>query len=137
MSNPSFSIPGLMEIQTPISDALPQFLHLSPHRASNTLWSGIASIGPVTVNGTSMPYPAVNAWLEFFDRSTPDAPVCVLSNIADLDGDITIVEPASAWAFVVPEQPLPVAPGMWDWRFRVEDSAGSVTTIYDGDILIK
>lgn len=134
MSDFNFSIPGLMEMQSPISDSLPPIIPLTPHSASDTLWYGIQSIGPVTVDGMPFTAPAAVAELvfsriaPFYDRDQP----LVLSSVT---GAVSI-DGAAAWLFSVPPQPLPLAVGTWRWTFSVTDTEGVTKKLYEDDILI-
>ena len=55
-----------MEMQSPVSDALEEVLILGPHDLTNTNWIGIASIGPMRINGEQPPYAATRITMEFW-----------------------------------------------------------------------
>lgn len=130
----NFAVPGLMPIDSEKYELLPVFLHLSPHRVSDTLWGGLSSIGPITDNGGPMAYPAASARMEFtpvFDQEATPYTLSTEDETVLIEGD------PAAWLFVVPPQPLVQDTGMWYWRFFVTDTNGTDKLIFEGDIFLK
>lgn len=135
MPNLNFAIPGLMEMQSPVSDALPPFVSLPPHSASTTNWDGIESIGPVTNDGSSMAFAAASVVMEFArvhltDDVTPEHTITS-------EGGGIVINDAAAWLFEVPPQPLPLTFGLWEWTIKITDTSGAVLRLYDGSIYIN
>ncbi len=131
MPETNFSIPGLMELQSPASDSLEKYVFLEPHDSNNTNWIGIASIGPIQFNGEPPTYQAVTVVMHFTNRFSDET-----LTLSSADAKITI-ESAVTWEFVVPEQPLPLAPGMWDWTIKVTDTRGVDLKLYAGQLIVK
>lgn len=97
-------------------------------RASDTLWPGSALLGPYVTDSVGGPT-AVRAVVEF----TRDDGLVTFDSEAGADGTVTIVDPA-AWTFKIPEQPLHLSIGLWDWTLTVTDSEGADLLIYSGVI---
>lgn len=131
MSDFLFAIPGLMEMQTPESDALPQTLKLTPH-VYGTTWKGIETIGPIRVNN-SPPGVLAKAEIHFMHSLSDVEPQVVLSSTA---GKVTIVS-ASNWLIEVPDQILDLRPGVWWWRLVTTNTANVVRAFYQGSLLIR
>ncbi len=137
MSNLQFSIPGLMDLQTPTSDGLPPVLKLANHSASDSEWVGISSIGPITEDGDPMEVAAASARMEFAPTSDGKYPLFSLSTtLAEGDGTIVIEGASANWLFTVPPQALPLPAGLWFWTFRVTDVNATARLIYRGTIII-
>jgi hypothetical protein len=132
----NFAIPGLMELQTPVSNSIPQRLSLEPHNSQNTNWIGISEIGPFTRNGDPMPFPAARVIFTLYTRFGVKEPVWEIDSEAGADG-LAVIEDAAAWFFNIPEQPLMLEPGLWEWDFAVTDSRGIKEKIYEGVLLIR
>lgn len=132
----NFSIPGLMEMQTPVSDAAPKPLTLEPHNTANTNWVGVSEIGPFTRNGSAMPFPASRVRFVFYTRFGYREPVWEIDSEPGADGDIVISD-AATWFFSIPEQPLHLEPGLWEWELFVTDSRGVEEKIYDGTLVAR
>jgi hypothetical protein len=134
MPEVSFAIPGLMEMQTPVSDNLPVFLALAPHKFTDALWVGIPTAGPV-FGVDDAPGIALVGVTMLFERESPfcnrDAPL----ELTVENSGVTITD-AVAGMFSVPPQPLPLAPGTWRWSIRVATSSSDSTTIYEGNISV-
>jgi hypothetical protein len=129
-----FSIPGLMEMQSPVSDALEEVVMLAPHDRNNTNWIGIASIGPTTINDEQPPYPAEVITMEFWQPYSNES----LLFSSDPGGDgIIIIEDDVTWEFSIPSQPLDPTPGLWNWEVKVKNSQDNVTPLSRGQIIIK
>lgn len=135
-SDYQFALPGLMALQTPISDTLTLVHSLDPHSVVNSLWQGIVTIGPiVTSDATPLP-DAVSAELEFSTDSDFEHIEYVLTTTPDGgQGNLTITD-ATTWLFEVPEQPLPLSPALWYWRFKVTDASEETQRIYRGTLLV-
>jgi hypothetical protein len=141
-----FAIPGLMPLGSPIDDVTPPYHVLEPHDLFNSLWAGIPELGPyLTSEGVAPAYPAVSARMVFTasSRRPSNVPrkyrdwVWVLgTDLETSDGEVQIMLPAE-WVFRVPEQPLPLWHGNWDWVFIVEDSRGESWRTHSGRILIR
>lgn len=129
-----FAIPGLMEMQSPVSDALDKPEVLEPHDRNNTNWIGIASIGPMTINDESPPYPAAIVTMEFWQPYSNER--LLFSSEPDGDG-IIVIEDANTWEFAIPAQPLDPTPGLWNWEIKVTNSQDNVTPLSHGQIIIK
>lgn len=137
MYNFQFSIPGLMDMQTPASDSLPVALKLANHSASDSRWAGIASIGPVTEAGEPMDNAASYARIEFAPTSDGKYPLFCLATAPEAgEGSIIIEGAASNWLFTVPAQPLPLPPGLWYWTLSVTDDEDIRRLIYRGTLLV-
>lgn len=136
----SFSIPGLMPPDSPkYAGHQPPFV-LHTHRAGDTLWEGIDPIGPIVFddgegNTTSPPASAVRLVMEFVPRMYAGRQCVVFDNLDSADG-LTEIVSGSSWQFRVPVQPLPLAPGYWDWILYVVDERDVRTDLYAGEILI-
>lgn len=130
-----FAIPGLMPIDAPTFEVTPKFLELSPHSASNSLWVGIASIGPVTINEEPPPYPASRVIMELVPQIESEIRCIVLDSEEGGDGTINIVD-AATWYFGVPAQALPAWPGLWAWKITVIDSRGEAFKPFQGQLLV-
>lgn len=131
-----FAIPGLMPINSPKFDVAPAFLELEPHSASATNWIGITSIGPITVNNEAPVYPASRVYMVFTPQYDPSSACVVFDSDVGADGIIQISS-AETWFFEVPEQPLPLWPGLWKWEMHVVDSQDVRHPLYTGQILIN
>jgi len=129
-----FAIPGLMEMQSPVSDALEEVVMLEPHDRNNTNWIGIASIGPITINDESPPYQATIVTMEFWQPYSNER--LLFSSEPDCDG-IIVIEDGDTWEFAIPEQPLDPTPGLWNWEIKVTNSQDNVTPLSRGQIIIK
>ena len=137
MYNFQFSIPGLMDMQSPASDSLPVVLKLANHSASDSQWAGITSIGPVTEDGDPMENAAASARVEFSPTSDGKYPLACLATTPEAgEGTIVIEGAASNWLFAVPPQPLPLPPGLWYWTFSVTDIEDIRRLIYRGTLLV-
>ena len=140
MFNFQCSIPGLMELQSPGSDGLPTVLKLANHSASDSQWTGISSIGPITEDGDPMDVPAASARMEFAPTSDGKYPLFALSTLTpalpDGEGTIVIEGDGANWLFTVPPQVLPLPAGLWYWTFRVTDTSAATRLIYRGTIII-
>ncbi len=130
-----FSIPGLMPIDSPVTEVTPQFLSLEPHNHSDTDWIGISSIGPMTINGETPAVAAERILMEFIPQLYPERECVVFDSEPDADGTITI-EDGETWQFAIPAQPLPLFPGLWDWVIRVVTEEDKSVQLYKGQILI-
>lgn len=120
-----------MNLQTPESDSLPQLANLTPHTCGTT-WRGIPTIGPITVNGVP---PGVIATAEFH----------FLASLSDAEPSLKLSAPSSGlvinsttqWMLSIPEQMLPLAPGVWHWKLVTTDTAGNVRVFSKGNLLIR
>ena len=135
MSYINFTIPGLMELVSPVSASLLPHVELPPHSASTTNWCGIEAIGPVIDDGYSMPYAAARIVMEF-GRTRLTAGVIPRHIITSDNGGI-IINDADAWLFEIPDQPLPLEFGMWEWTIKITDTDQAVIRLYDGTIYIN
>ncbi len=131
-----FAIPGLMPTTSPVAEVTPQYLQFESHDSSNTNWVGVESIGPILINDESPTVEAARVILEFVPQLYPDRECVVFDSEPDADGLIVIEEP-DTWEFVIPPQPLPLCPGLWDWRLRVVTVEDVSITLYNGQILIR
>jgi hypothetical protein len=131
-----FAIPGLMTPSAPIYEATPCVLQLEAHDSSNTNWIGIASIGPILINGEAPPLPASRVLLELFPPFGSEQGMLIFDSEDGADGTASI-DDAATWEFVIPVQPLPAIPGLWRWRFRVITPDEATTTIYRGQLLVR
>ena len=131
-----FSIPGLMPTTSPIAESTPCQLQLEAHDSSNTNWIGIASIGPIVINNEPPTLPAARVIMELVPQLYPDRQVLIFDSEPGADG-IIVIEEADTWEFVVPVQPLPAEPGLWDWRIRVVTPDDVTYTIYSGQLLVR
>ena len=137
MHNSQFSIPGLMDLQTPASDRLPTITKLAAHSVVDTLWVGIPTIGPITENGDPMGSPAASARMEFSRSADGSCPQYTLSTTPAIGVGTIIIEGAPTnWLFSVPAQTLPLPVGVWYWTFRVADTNTAVRLIYRGTIIV-
>lgn len=106
-------------------------------RASDGVWPGSSLLGPFTVPGpygtgsVSPAYDAVRAEVLFTSESGDG--LVTFDSEDGADGLVTIVNPAT-WLFVIPEQPLYLAIGTWNWKLVVTDSQGNRTECYSGSI---
>lgn len=137
MSDPIFAIPGLMEMQTPVSDGLTVYAELDPYSISDTLWAGIERVGPITMNGEPLDPPATYAEMSFASAEAGVPPAYTLNTEPSAsNGTITIAsDQASQW-FVVPAQELPLWTGLWYWIFRVRDADDKSITVSRGTIRV-
>lgn len=135
MSDFNFTIPGLMAMQSPVSDSLPAVSALAPHHMANSPWQGIELIGPVTLNEEPMPSAAVSAVMEFC-RTSDFYPDEVIELLTSADGHIVITD-AAAWTFEIPDQPLELESGMWYWRVIVTAADDSKLVVYSGTIILR
>lgn len=149
-----FALPGLMPQTSPLYEALPKRVPLSPHRASSSLWQGIDAIGPIEINNLAPDYPAQYVRMEFRPRlREQDEPVVLESGLlvmlhtgehvfsgeelAALDyNQIEILDPET-WFFQIPPQPLSLAPGLWDWKILIEDTNNVRNVFYEGSLLVR
>jgi len=129
-----FAIPGLMEMQSPVSDALDKPDVLEPHDRNNTNWIGIASIGPMTINGERPPYAASVVTMEFWQPYSNER---VLFSSEPGGQGIIFIEDGDTWEFAIPEQPLNPTPGLWTWEIKVTNSQDNVTPLSRGQIIVK
>jgi hypothetical protein len=137
MYNFQFSIPGLMELQTPISDDLTSVLKLAPHSQRDSLWVGIDSIGPITEGGAAMSDAAADARIEFSASSDGECARYILTtNPTETEGLINIVGTPADWLFSIPSQSLPLPVGLWCWTFCVTDVVDTSRVIYKGTLLV-
>lgn len=137
MYNFQFSIPGLMELQTPGSDDLPLVIRLPNHSLSSSSWNGIVAIGPVTEDGDPMESAADVAQIEFAPTSDGRYPLHKLSSAPETgEGTILIEGDPANWLFTIPKQPLPLPIGLWYWTFKVTTVAGDASVIYRGTIIV-
>ncbi len=139
MSDPIFSVPGLMEIQSPISDSIPPITRLPGYSRANSQWGGIDVVGPYREEGSEDPpaESAVRALMILSINSDLSCPSYVLDSEEDeIHGDITITD-ADDWSFSVPAQALPLRAGLWYWSFRVVDSAGATREIDAGRLMVR
>jgi hypothetical protein len=131
-----FTIPGLMPTNSPIIEITPQNLSLESHDSTNTNWIGIASIGPITINGERPAQIAARVVMEFVPQLYPDRQILIFDSEPGADGLIEIEE-ADSWEFVIPPQPLQASLGLWDWLFRVVTPDNASITLYRGQILVR
>jgi hypothetical protein len=134
MSN--FPFPGLMELQTPVSDGLSRKTKLNNHKKSDSLWEGV-SLGPYRDGLEYMPEAAVSARMVFSRKS--DGALAVLSLTTDTKpggNEVSIVGNQDNWLFLVSPQKLSLDAGMWFWTFVVTDQIGNDTQTASGTLLI-
>lgn len=134
MSDIQFAIPGLMEMQSPISDMLPLYFALESHSAANSLWRGIPTVGPITL-GDAGPLPTATVAVLRFYRESPfydrEPALELTSPTAVVIGDAT-----DAWVFDIPPQPLPLAVGKWLFDLSVGYNVSDTVIVMRGHILI-
>ena len=130
----NFAIPGLQEIQSPVSDGLNHPINLPPHFVGNTEWIGIDSIGPIRDGTDPMPSPLAAVRMEFYRRQDVFCkdPELVLSST---ESQISI-DDAEAWLLTVPKQELPLEPGFWEWSMFFVDADERELKLYDGSIIV-
>lgn len=131
-----FAVPGMMPVTAPKYEADQVFFEFEPHSASDSLWEGVTSIGPVTINGEPPYFPATRAYMMFVPQMGSADACVIFDSEPNADGEVMIDSP-SLWAFSIPEQNLPLWPGMWGWSFHVLDSRGESLKLYEGQILIN
>lgn len=130
MSDFLFAIPGVMELQTPESDALPKTSKLTPHTYGTT-WKGIEAIGPITVNNAA-PGVLAKAEIHFLHSLSDTEAALVLSSTT---GAVTF--DANSWLIAVPDQALDLRPGVWWWRLLTTSTADVVRAFYQGSLLVR
>jgi len=127
------AIPGLMDMSSPLSDALPRLVYASRHCGADTDWMGVPGIGPIYTDPDSLPEPAESCNLEF-SRSRDFEDIELVLKSADEQVDIT---DAADWTFNVPPQPLPLTrEGLWYWR-AVVSAAGKQAVVTYGSVWIQ
>lgn len=133
----NFSLPGLLEITRPRLDRQRSKLRMPTKRIGDTLWQGIASVGPVRPGGVQPAYALASVKVIFaFGSPAVDAPLFVCSS-APLPGEGTVsITNATTWLFSVPVQPLPLGLGNYTWEIHTTDTAGNTTVYYVGTQLV-
>lgn len=114
---------------------IPATVKLQPALRGDT-WQGIASIGPVTVNGTVISPPLLSARMQFRDHR--DALAHELTTeipTPEGSGTITIVD-ATNWQLAIDAQDLPLEAGTYHWDLETTDDAGTVRTLYTGQLRV-
>lgn len=119
-----------MNMQSPVSDALDRPVLLEPHDSQNTNWIGISSIGPILINNEPPPYSATEITMQFSKQFSAESLTLSSSE------DITIVA-AATWEFAIPEQPLALSPGTWDWVMKVKDTRNVIMKLYAGQLIVR
>lgn len=106
----------------------PKYIDLEDHTRNDT-WEGF-TIGPVKFDGVIPTYPLSACRLHF--RDCNDKLGYGLDS-RDIDGfgDMTILSP-SGWYVDIPEQPLNLTEGSWNWDFETTDTNNIVRTLYKG-----
>ena len=130
MSN--FPFPGVLELQTPVSDALSRRTKLTNHKKSNSLWEGVG-LGPYRDGLEYMPEAAASARMIFSNKSDG---VCTKLVLSSVDGKVHIIGSPDNWLFGVVPQNLPLDVGMWFWTFEVVDVVGNNTQVANGTLLV-
>lgn len=125
-----------MPITAPKAEAAEKSLEFEPHCASSTNWVGVTAIGPFTLNGDPMPFPAARVLLIFHPQMHPESACIIFDSEEGADGSI-LISSSEAWYFEIPEQPLPVWPGLWSWELSVVDTRDVKTHLHRGQILIR
>lgn len=93
-------------------------------------WGGIPGIA--ILSGTSPPAAAVSsAVLQFRAPGQTGHLVALTSAGANI-----VITSASGWTFVVPEQTLNLAAGVYEWAFQCTDINGVVRDYYAGNIQV-
>lgn len=132
-----FALPGLMPIDSPKWDVTPPFIALSSHRASDSEWVGIETIGPVTINGETPVTAAARIVLEFIPLFRAERDCVIFDTEEGADGIVEFESGGEAlWHATVPNQPLPLTPGNWSWRIRFIDTADKSWELYRGIISV-
>lgn len=112
---------------------LPVRVPLNDHTHGDT-WEGIASIGPVLINGSQPDY-ALSSCRMYFRTTLGVLGYKFKSSPGDGEGSITISD-ADTWEITVAAQALPLDIGMWEWDFETTDSDGTILTLYSGTLEI-
>lgn len=134
MNASQFTIPGLMEIQSPLSDAVPLIHRLPSYSRANSQWGGIAVVGPYFQNEPTV---ATRALMEMSLNSDMTLPFYTLDSVSsEPRGEIDIINSVS-WQFSVPPQPLPLRAGLWYWTFKVETFGGAIFQVDSGRLLVR
>lgn len=118
----------------------PALVPLTEHHEGAT-WKGIASIGPVKVNGVDPAFGAEMAWMEF-RRGSDKGPLLARFSTDTGETDSLPVTQAApgVWAFVVPPANADVFPareGEYHWDFWVRDAAGVDNKVYYGVLTVR
>lgn len=91
-------------------------------------WTGIPTIGPVTIGGVR-PTTHLGKVVMTFARRPGIPPAYVLSS-APVTGQGTIViDDAAQWIFHMPPQPLVLADGVWQFEIQLQDVTASPNTL--------
>lgn len=133
-----------MPLGAPIHADTPPYKVLEPHDILDSLWAGIPELGPVLVEGLQPPYPAASAIMVFTAHSRwhhhcqqyRNWQYVLSTNPEEDQGEVRIMLP-NEWVFSVPEQPLPLRPGKWEWSFVVTDTRGEYLRTHHGSIVIR
>jgi hypothetical protein len=130
-----FAIPGLMPVTAPLYDSKSAFYDLPSYDKANTLWPGIALLGPVYQDdGETPPVNAASAaTLSFRGPTSPEDEAADLV-LSSADGKV-VISNEILWRFSVPAQALGLARGVWSWVFSVT-SNGAEIVIAEGSLTI-
>ncbi len=106
-------------------------LILPPYRSSVIfLWEGVPALGPYIIDSTAGDNPIVRAYMEFRNRMTP----AIIDAILDSSDEQVLIVDADTWELSVPEQVLPLNPGLYDWVVKTVDALEEVHTVQRGTI---
>lgn len=111
-----------------------------PGHYQGARWEGL-TIGPITIDGAQPALPMVTCWINFKRQVASRVPgegIAYSLRSDDVEGSGTIViTDAATWSASVPEQDLPLDPGIYDWDFKVQDTSSlSYFPVYYGTITI-
>ena len=127
-----YAIPGLMPLTSPVAETeapLPSVLE--PHSLAQTLWQGIESIGPYTINDLPPYFSAEKVTMTLINGNWPCVSYTLSSEPVEGEGTITIHDSATWW-FSIEAQALPLLPGIWEWKIFVTDFRGEILPIFSG-----
>lgn len=99
---------------------------LPPVHAAFDTWPGSAVLGPYAATTTAVQADVV------FTSSEGDGMI-TFSSEPGADGQVQILDPV-AWTFAIPEQPLFLTIGLWNWTMTVVDELGDSTQAFTGTI---
>lgn len=121
------ALPGLQEMESPFSDALPPVDILEPYTKGNP-WS-VEVINPRLIETDLPTRPAVTGELRFYHFSDATRPPSLVIPVNVLD--------AAAWTFSVEELvELDLAPNLWLW-IVVENSEEEEVQIASGLLVVR